>query len=86
MMSEHENTNRRFNPEAICRHLRCKEMFAQGDNREFPREQLYDHFDATAYWCSKTQTGRGPDGEPVRLAPCSLGSGRPCFLSLVSIA
>src|SRR5882672_10454325 len=27
---------------------------------------LYDTYDNSAYWCVATQTGFGPDGEPVR--------------------
>ena len=31
---------------------------------------LYDTYDATWYWCGLTQTGFGPDGEPVRADLC----------------
>jgi hypothetical protein len=37
---------------------------------------LYDRYDATWYWCGLTQTGFGPDGEPVRAELCC--SDRPC--------
>jgi MFS family permease len=48
--------------------------------------RTYDDFDATAYWCSKTQTPRGPDGERVHLESCSLGCTRACFVSLISLS
>ena len=31
---------------------------------------LYDAYDNSAYWCVSTQTGFGPDGEPVRADLC----------------
>jgi len=37
----------------------------------YPEEsQFYDPYDATAYWCVKTQRGFGPDGRPVRPECC----------------
>jgi len=31
---------------------------------------FYDSYDATWFWCGLTQTGFGPDGEPVRADLC----------------
>jgi len=58
-----------------CIKLRTKSMYinAVAD----PDEQtFYDRYDATAYWCVSTQTGFGPDGEPVRADLCC--NGRKC--------
>ena len=39
--------------------------------KQKPEEsQFYDSYDATAYWCVKTQRGFGPDGLPVRPDCC----------------
>jgi hypothetical protein len=32
--------------------------------------KFYDPYDNTVYWCVSTQTGFGPDGEPVRADVC----------------
>ena len=37
---------------------------------------FYDKFDQTAYWCVLTQTGLGPDRQPVRPDTCC--DGRDC--------
>jgi len=36
---------------------------------------FYDKYDNAVYWCVKTQTGFGPDGEPVRPETCCGGRG-----------
>ena len=36
---------------------------------------FYDQYDQTAYWCVMTQTGFGPDREPVRPDVCCGGRG-----------
>ena len=48
-----------------CQKLRTKGMYINAvvDPAE---ATLYDKYDATWYWCGTTQTGFGPDGEPVR--------------------
>jgi hypothetical protein len=38
---------------------------------------FYDAYDCSAYWCVMTQTGFGPDGQPVRADLCD--SERGCF-------
>ena len=52
-----------------CLKLRTKGMYlhpvVDPDEATF-----YDPYDATAYWCVATQTGFGPDGEPVRADLC----------------
>jgi hypothetical protein len=52
-----------------CLKLRTKSMYI---NPVVDPEEaaLYDPYDATAYWCVTTQTGFGPDGEPVRADLC----------------
>jgi hypothetical protein len=52
-----------------CQKLRTKGMYlnplVDPDEGTF-----YDPYDATAFWCVSTQTGFGPDGEPVRPDLC----------------
>ena len=72
----------RLDPSQFCRHLRCKEMFAQGENELYHAQNLFDPYDATAFWCAKTQTGRGPDGKRAHVEECSPGCERPCFLGI----
>jgi hypothetical protein len=31
---------------------------------------FYDNYESAAYWCVTTQTGFGPDGQPVRPDAC----------------
>ena len=52
-----------------CLKLRTKGMYINAvvDTAE---HELYDTYDATWYWCGLTQTGFGPDGEPVRADLC----------------
>ena len=58
-----------------CLKLRTKGMYiaAVVDPDE---STFYDRYDTTAYWRGLTQTGFGPDREPVR--PDTCGSGRGC--------
>jgi hypothetical protein len=36
---------------------------------------FYDPYETSAYWCVTTQSGFGPDGEPVRPDVCCSGRG-----------
>ena len=60
-----------------CGHLRHKGMYVMStpdpDERTF-----YDRFEATAYWCACTQSGFGPDRQPVTRHACTHGEGRTC--------
>lgn len=40
--------------------------------------RFYDRFEATAFWCAKTQRGFGPDRQPVGPCQCSHGEARSC--------
>ncbi len=57
-----------------CVKIRTKGMYIQSvvdpDEATF-----YDKYEASAYWCVTTQTGFGPDGEPVRPDTCRGGRG-----------
>jgi hypothetical protein len=57
-----------------CLKLRTKGMYVQSivDPDE---PTFYDNYDNAVYWCVKTQTGFGPDGEPVRPEACRGGRG-----------
>ena len=61
-------------PEAVlpCRCMRSKEMYYQ------PRGAGEDNFSSGIYWCTKTEEGFGPDGEPA--GPDQCAPGRPCYL------
>ena len=79
----------RYDPAKICQKLRSKEMLIFVDHPENPDDDdtadLYGSHDGTCYWCQFTQTGRGPDGEPVRATECTLGTHRSCFVGVDSI-
>ena len=82
----------KYDPSKICQKLRCKEMLIHVDKPERAEdsigsneEGLFDHYDAVAYWCECTQTGRGPDGERVHMNCCSQGTRRECFIDINSI-
>jgi hypothetical protein len=55
-----------------CLKLRTKGMYIQSivDPAE---KTFYDAYEASAYWCAMTQTGFGPDREPVRPDVCLAG-------------
>ncbi len=57
-----------------CLKLRTKGMYISAvvdpDEAKF-----YDKYDQTAYWCALTQTGFGPDREPVRPETCKRNRG-----------
>lgn len=65
-------------PGLHCLKLRTKGMYlhpvVDPDEATF-----YDKYDSTAYWCALTQTGFGPDGQPVRPDACC-GERRCCAL------
>jgi hypothetical protein len=56
----------------MCRRLRSKGMYIDVE----PEPWLPSGHDGF-YWCSKTQTALGPDGNPVKLEDCC--SSRDCF-------
>ena len=72
-----------------CLNLRCKEIFykdveAPPTEHDLRVEQLYGKFDTRSYWCQGTQTGRGPDGQPVDRPGCSLRT-RPCYKGIENL-
>ena len=72
-----------FEPRTHCQNLRCKEMYAQAPRdpqKEAEEAELYGRYDATAFWCHLTQTGRGPDGQKANGSECC--SGRSCFVGI----
>ncbi len=52
-----------------CSRMRTKSMYVAAlvdpDEAKF-----YDPYEASAYWCIDTQSGFGPDGQPVRPDVC----------------
>ena len=57
-----------------CDYLRHKGMYVLSvvDPAEF---KFYDRYDATAYWCTKTQKPLGPDGKSAHKEACVDGRG-----------
>ena len=55
-----------------CLKLRTKGMYINAvvDPDE---SKFYDTYEASWYWCGTTQTGFGPDREPVRPDVCCAG-------------
>lgn len=72
--------------ERPCLYLRHKKMFYTDPNqppseREKEIEELFGKADTTICWCERTQTGRGPDDQPVNKADCSQPA-RSCYRGL----
>jgi len=60
-----------------CSHLRHKGMYVL--TTPDPGADAFDHGGgATAFWCTCTMKGLGPDGEPVSAERCQVGGGRAC--------
>ena len=57
-----------------CLKLRTKGMYIQA-TVDPDEATFYDQYESSAYWCASTQTGFGPDGEPVRPDVCRGGRG-----------
>jgi hypothetical protein len=76
-----------FDPLSTCVHLRCKQMLYGGGKTAEEQEEIDRHYgpcDTTAYWCDRTQTGRGPDDRPSSREECSAKrcAGRSCFVGI----
>ena len=67
-------TSPKVTPGTHCASIRHKGMYvlATVDPSE---GEFYDKYDSAAYWCAKTLTGFGPDGQPVRPDVCQGGRG-----------
>jgi len=57
-----------------CLSIRHKQMYTTSVPNP-GEDKFYDAYDAAAYWCAHTQTGFGPDGDPVRPDVCRAGRG-----------
>ena len=55
-----------------CANLRHKGMYVLRDAGE-DAAACYDAYDATVYWCTRTQKALGPDGKPVHQDACTHG-------------
>jgi len=69
-----------------CLNLRSKDMFYKHATDAEAEQaavvaRLYGTADTKTYWCQCTQTGRGPDDQPVNKGECSK-TGRKCYLGL----
>jgi hypothetical protein len=74
---DHPTPNSRIVNGGHCAHLRHKGMYvlSAADPNAVP---FFDDYEATAYWCTCTQKGLGPDGQPARADRCRQGAGRGC--------
>ena len=60
----------KLQPGVHCLRLRHKGMYVTAV--PYPEEgTFYDKYDGTLYWCAETQTGFGPDGQPVNVHECT---------------
>jgi hypothetical protein len=72
---DHPSLRSRVVGDAHCSHLRHKGMYVM--TTPDPGEAAcHDPFDASAYWCTRTQKALGPDGRPARPDDC--GDARSC--------
>jgi len=55
-----------------CANLRHKGMYVLRDPAD-DENACYDAYDATVYWCTRTQKALGPDGKPVSHSACIHG-------------
>jgi hypothetical protein len=60
-----------------CSHLRHKGMYVL-TTPDPGESDPTSYSGATAYWCTCTMKGLGPDGQPVSADRCLVGSGRGC--------
>lgn len=56
-----------------CAHLRHKGMYVMAE--EDPDAAAAGAYEATSYWCAKTQKAFGPDGDIVGRDACQHGRG-----------
>ncbi|HXH07163.1 MAG TPA: hypothetical protein VNI83_11285 [Vicinamibacterales bacterium] len=69
---DHPELSSRRVTAAHCANLRHKGMYATGEvDPDEVRATL--PYDATAYWCARTQKGFGPDGQIVHPGACRHG-------------
>ena len=62
----------KLTPGVHCLALRHKGMYV-GAVPDPEEEHIYDTYEATWYWCGETQTGFGPDGQPIGPHECKAG-------------
>ena len=57
-----------------CSNLRHKMMYVMPEP-DPGESRFFDAYDATAYWCIRTQSNIGPDWRPVHRDVCKSGRG-----------
>jgi hypothetical protein len=65
-------------PRTRCQHILCKEMLVFGDEYLATKSDVDET--GTGFWCQRTQTARGPDGDLVAMRRCI--AGRTCYQPL----
>ena len=71
---EHPTPTSRLITPLHCANLRHKGMYVMGEV-DAAALAATGPYDATAYWCSRTQKPVGPDGDVVNAARCRHGRG-----------
>jgi len=74
---DHPKLGSRLVNDHHCANLRHKGMYVMS-GPDADEVTFHDRYDATAYWCACTQSGFGPDRQPVTVEGCSHGAGRKC--------
>jgi hypothetical protein len=64
---DHPTPSSRLVNATHCQHLRHKGMYVLSVPEP---SEFYDSYDATAYWCTKTQKPIGPDGGAAHATAC----------------
>lgn len=75
---EHPAPTSRLVGNQHCSHLRHKGMYVMSTADPDEAAHCGGAYDATAFWCTATQKGLGPDGQPVHSDTCRRGSSRSC--------
>jgi hypothetical protein len=73
----HPTPTSRLVDEAHCSHLRHKGMYVL-TTPDPGADAFGARPGATAFWCTCTMKGLGPDGEPVSVDRCALSASRGC--------
>jgi hypothetical protein len=55
-----------------CANLRHKGMYVTSLSSP-DEDSFHDKYDATVYWCTRTQKALGPDGAPAHADTCKHG-------------
>jgi hypothetical protein len=75
---DHPTPTSRLTTASTCLHLRHKGMYVTSLPDPDDAVHCGGSYRATAFWCTCTMKGLGPDGQPVNPEACCNGTGREC--------